>query len=87
MIPANTKHPAAKILLEETGPYIDSYDGPARVFWGVKEPLIPIGALAAWKKRLPQGQVTEFENARHYLQDDEPEAVISGLKSFLTEIS
>jgi len=86
MIPANTKHPAAKVLLEETGPYIDSYDGPARVFWGVKDPLIPIGALAAWKKRLPQAQVTEFENARHYLQDDEPEAVISGLKTFLTEI-
>ena len=41
MIPANTKHPAAKVLLEETGPYIDSYDGPARIFWGVKDPLIP----------------------------------------------
>ncbi|MEM0948687.1 MAG: alpha/beta fold hydrolase [Pseudomonadota bacterium] len=83
MIPTNTAHPAAKVLLEETGPYLDSYDGPAKIFWGVKDPLIPIGALAAWKKRLPQAQVTEFAQARHYLQDDEPEALVSGLKEFL----
>ena len=87
MIPANTQHPAAQVLLQETGPYLDSYKGPVRLFWGVKDPLIPIGALAAWRKRLPQAQVTEFATARHYLQDDEPEAVISGLKSFLNEIA
>lgn len=83
MIPTNTKHPAAKILLEDTGPFLDSYDGPAKIFWGVKDPLIPIGALAAWKKRLPQAEVTEFAQARHYLQDDEPETLVAGLKDFL----
>lgn len=87
MIPANTRHPSAHVLLNETGPYLDNYQGPARIFWGIKDPLIPIGALAAWRRRLPQAQVTEFPTARHYLQDDEPEAVISGLKTFLQEIA
>ena len=84
MIPTNTSHPAAKVLLEETGPYLENYQGPARIFWGMKDPLIPIGALAAWRKRLPQAQVTEFATARHYLQDDEPEALVAGLKDFLS---
>jgi haloalkane dehalogenase len=87
MIPTNPLHPSAKVLLEETGPFIAAFNGPARIFWGVKDPLIPIGALAAWEKRLPQAEVTQFATARHYLQDDDPEAVISGLVTFLTEIS
>lgn len=87
MIPAQTRHASAQVLLHQTGPFLEAFDGPARIFWGMKDPLIPIGALAAWKKRLPQAQVTEFATARHYLQDDEPEAVISGLKTFLNEIA
>lgn len=83
MIPTNTTHPSARVLLEETGPYLETYDGPARIFWGVKDPLFPMGALEAWKKRLPQAEVTEFATARHYLQDDEPEALTRGLKDFL----
>lgn len=83
MIPTNTAHPAAKILLEETGPYVENFAGPAHIFWGLKDPLIPIGALAAWKKRLPQAGVTEFKTARHYLQDDEPDALVRHLKEFL----
>ncbi|WP_299621721.1 alpha/beta fold hydrolase [uncultured Tateyamaria sp.] len=83
MIPTSTAHPAAKILLQETGPFVEQFQGPAQIFWGLKDPLIPIGALAAWKKRLPQADVTTFESARHYLQDDEPEALVRGLETFL----
>ncbi len=83
MIPTNTRHPAAKILLEETGPYIENFTGPAHIFWGLKDPLIPIGALEAWKKRLPQAGVTEFKKARHYLQDDVPNELVQELGQFL----
>ena len=83
MIPTTTQHPAAKILLEETGPYVENFKGPARIFWGLKDPLIPIGALDAWKKRLPQAQVTEFKTARHYLQDDVPDELVKHLATFL----
>ncbi len=84
MIPTNTAHPAAQILLDETGPFVEQFEGPAHIFWGLKDPLIPIGALAAWKKRLPQAGVTEFKKARHYLQDDEPDALVRKLHAFLT---
>ncbi|MEM9032879.1 MAG: alpha/beta fold hydrolase [Pseudomonadota bacterium] len=85
MIPANTRHPSAKILVEETGPFLEAFKGPVRIFWGLKDPLIPIGALAAWKKRLPGAQVTEFAKARHYLQDDEPAALAQGITEFLAK--
>ena len=87
MIPNNTRHPAAKVLLEQTGPFLDQFDGPARIFWGDKDPLIPIGALSAWKKRLPQAKVTQFSKAKHYLPDDEPEALTRGIAEFLRSIS
>lgn len=87
MIPTNTVHPAAKILLEETGPYVEQFDGPAHIFWGLKDPLIPIGALTAWKKRLPQASVTEFKTARHYLQDDEPDTLVRELRQFLADMA
>lgn len=87
MIPAQPSHPSAKILQTETGLYLDAFTGPARIFWGTKDPLIPIGALTAWKKRLPQAEVTEFSGARHYLQDDEPDALATGLTRFLADIA
>ncbi len=85
MIPTHTNHPAAQILLNETGPYLDQFDGPARIFWGMKDPLIPLGALDAWQKRLPQARVTTFKSARHYLQDDVPDDLIPELVAFLRQ--
>lgn len=87
MIPNTTRHPAAKVLLEQTGPFLEQFHGPARIFWGDKDPLIPIGALSAWKKRLPQAKVTQLPDASHYLQDDQPEALTKGIADFLSEIS
>lgn len=86
MIPTRTSDPSAQVLLRKTGPFIDRFNGPARIFWGMKDPLIPVSDLSAWKKRLPQASVTEFENARHYLQDDVPDALAEGLAAFLQEI-
>jgi haloalkane dehalogenase len=86
MIPTDRGHPSAKILLEETGPFLDRFDGPAQIFWGMKDPLFGAAVLDAWKKRLPQAQVTEFATARHDLPDDEPEALASGLQAFLKTI-
>ncbi|MEM8797090.1 MAG: alpha/beta fold hydrolase [Pseudomonadota bacterium] len=85
MIPTNTRHPSARILIEETAPYLERFMGPAQIFWGVKDPLFPIEALTAWKKRLPQARVTEFANARHYLQDDVPDQLVSELGEFLRQ--
>jgi len=83
LIPTNTRHPSARIMLQETGPFIERFNGPARIFWGVKDPFFPIEVLHAWKKRLPQAEVTEFPKGRHYIQEDSPDRIISELKSFV----
>ena len=72
-------------MILETGPFLDGFDGPAQIFWGVKDPFFPIEALHAWKRRLPQATVTELPEARHYLQEDAPETLIEGLRSFLAD--
>jgi len=83
LIPTNTKHPSAKILFNETEPFLKSFDGPTRIFWGVKDPLFPIEALHAWKKRLPQAKVTELPEAKHYIQEDAPDMLVAGIRAFL----
>ena len=86
LIPTNRQHPTAQILINETGPYIDRYEGPAQIYWGLRDPFYPVEALAAWKKRLPQAEVTELKDAKHYLQEDAPETIIPGIKSFLARL-
>ncbi len=83
LIPTRSAHPSAQILLRETGPFLERFEGPARIFWGMKDPLFPPEALAAWRKRLPQAEVTELAEAKHYLQEDAPEEIIAGLRRFL----
>ena len=85
LIPTNTRHPTARILMDETAVFLDSFSGPARIFWGIKDPFFPVEALHAWKKRLPQAEVTELAEARHYIQEDAPEVIIPELRAFLAE--
>jgi pimeloyl-ACP methyl ester carboxylesterase len=83
LIPTNTKHPSAKVLMNETAPFLKAFDGPALIFWGAKDPLFPIGALHAWKERLPQAKVTELPEAKHYIQEDAPDTLLAGIREFL----
>lgn len=83
MIPTNTRHPSARILMEETGPYLDGFRGPARIFWGMQDPFFPVAALEAWKRKLPQAEVTELADAKHYVQEDAYETIIPGVRAFL----
>jgi haloalkane dehalogenase len=86
LIPTTTRHPTARLMIEETGPFIEQFKGPARGFWGVKDPFFPIEALHAWKKRLPHARFTELPAAKHYIQEDAPEIIIPALQAFLAEI-
>ena len=83
LIPTNSKHPSAQIMLKETGPYIDGFQGPAQIFWGMKDPFFPIEVLHAWKKRLPHAEVTEVPTGKHYIQEDAPDHIIQKLGTFL----
>ena len=83
LIPTTSTHPSARILLEETGPFLQGFEGRSRIFWGGKDPFIPAEALDAWRRRLPEAEVTELPEARHYLQEDAPEVLIPAIRAFL----
>jgi len=83
LIPTTSQHPSAQILLNETTPFLTSFKGPTRIFWGMKDPFFPVEALHAWKKRLPAAKVTELPTAKHYIQEDAPEIIIPEIRSFL----
>lgn len=83
MIPTHRAHSSARILLEETGPFLDRFEGPARVLWGMRDPFFPVEALHAWRRRLPRAEVTELPRAKHYVQEDAPEVVVPAMRAFL----
>jgi pimeloyl-ACP methyl ester carboxylesterase len=83
MIPTNRLHPSAKIMLSETGPFIESFRGPVQIHWGLKDPFFPDGVLVAWKKRMPHAEVFELPSAKHYIQEDESGTIIPRVKEFL----
>jgi pimeloyl-ACP methyl ester carboxylesterase len=83
LIPTNSRHPSAQILLNETGPFLDKFGGPVQIYWGMKDPIFPIEALGAWRKRLPQAEVIELSDAKHYLQEDAADVIVPGISKFL----
>ena len=83
LIPTHTEHPTAKILRGETAPFLERFTGKAQIFWGVQDPFFPIEALHAWKRRLPDAEVTELSDAKHYIQEDKPEVIIPKMRAFL----
>lgn len=87
LIPTRTSHPVAKMLMEETGPFLDAFEGPAQIYWGMKDPLFPPLALEGWKGRLPRAEVIELPKAKHYVQEDAPEVIVPGIARFLDRIA
>ena len=55
---------------------------PCLIFWGMKDAFVPPYELEKWKKALPQAQVITFENAGHFVQEEEPEKMVEELALF-----
>ncbi|MBK9338615.1 MAG: alpha/beta hydrolase [Lewinellaceae bacterium] len=56
---------------------------PCLIFWGMKDTFVPPGELEKWKQALPGAQVVCFENAGHFVQEEEPEQMVAALQEFL----
>lgn len=85
LIPTHSSHPVAKLLTNETAPFLDQFAGPVQIYWGMKDPLFPTLALDAWKMRVPHDEVTELPKAKHYVQEDAADIVIPGIKRLWDE--
>ncbi len=82
-IPYEKNHPT-RILLKETEDSLKNYhDTPILACWGMKDFCFHGGFLDSWQKRLPHIIAHKFENAGHYLLEDDFEGCRSKIEPFL----
>jgi len=58
-------------------------DIPMLICWGMKDFVFNNAYLAEWRKRFPGATVHMFENAGHYILEDEPQKVIDCIREFM----
>jgi haloalkane dehalogenase len=58
-------------------------DKPMTIIWGMRDFVFDKYFLAEWTKRFPQADLHKFENAGHYILEDETEIVIKIIKKFV----
>ena len=56
---------------------------PTLILWGRKDFVFDDHFLAEWTRFLPNAEVHRFDNAGHYILEDESEAIIDLLRRFL----
>lgn len=80
-IPMETTHRSRATLagIEEG---LKTLRKPMQILWGEKDWCFTPEFRAEWQKRFPGAYVHKFENAGHYLIEDEPDAVIALIRDF-----
>jgi len=58
-------------------------DIPFLICWGMHDFVFTKNYLDEWRKRFPKAETHIFENAGHYVLEDEPEKTASAIKEFL----
>jgi haloalkane dehalogenase len=53
------------------------------ICWGIHDVVFDRAYLEEWQLRFPDAEVHCFENAGHYVLEDEPEAVLGLIVDFL----
>jgi pimeloyl-ACP methyl ester carboxylesterase len=81
-IPIGHEHPTAPYMMDVAGK-VASLRLPTLVMWGMQDRVFPPALLEGWKAMYPHADVLELPGARHYLQEDEPEAITDRLVTFL----
>jgi cis-3-alkyl-4-acyloxetan-2-one decarboxylase len=81
-IPIGHEHPTAPYM-KEVAERLVSLERPTLVVWGMRDRAFPPMLLEVWRGLCPHAEVLELPEARHYLQEDEPEAITERLVDFL----
>jgi haloalkane dehalogenase len=81
-IPVGDDHPTAPYMAK-LGGEAAQLERPTLLAWGMADRVLPPPILDAWRSLYPHAEVLELQTARHYLQEDEPEAIIGRLIEFL----
>ena len=83
MIPATINDLAAQIMTREIVPYLKSYSKPMQVFWGMRDPIMPLEVLEGWRAHVPHAEVIQLPEGRHYVQEDSFGTIIPAMRAFL----
>jgi pimeloyl-ACP methyl ester carboxylesterase len=82
LIPVTPDDPATR-LLERSGRFLDGFEGPVLIVWGMRDPVFGPALLGQWRERLPGAPVLELADAGHYLQEDAADRIVPRIRSFL----
>lgn len=81
MVPDSLEHPTVEAMREVLA-FVESYDGPAAIVWGEKDPIL--GRLKNRTHRmLPHAEVTSTD-AGHFLQEEVPKEIASAIRLVAT---
>jgi cis-3-alkyl-4-acyloxetan-2-one decarboxylase len=81
-VPIGHDHPTAPYM-KEVAERMVALERPTLVVWGLRDRTFPPPLLDVWRGVYPHAEVLELPDARHYLQEDEPEAITARLVDFL----
>jgi len=82
-IPVGEAHPSTPTMGEIQDALPKLADKPAVIIWGVHDPAIPPLLIDAWTQVFPNAEVHRLETASHFLQEDEPEQIVTYIQEFL----
>ncbi len=71
-------------LVQKTADRLTEFrDHPVRFIWGRHDFVFDEDYLIEWQRRFPKAQTNLLENAGHYLLEDQPDQVVTHIKTFL----
>jgi haloalkane dehalogenase len=82
-VPLGHEHPTAPYIAEIAAK-LPELVRPTLVAWAMRDRIFPPMLLEVWRATYPHAEVLELPDARHYLQEDEPEALVERLIGFLS---
>jgi haloalkane dehalogenase len=86
-IPLSENDPSFTILANTADRLPLMADKPMLICWGMHDFVFDADYLAEWQRRFPAAEVHRFEQAGHYLLEDEPARVLKTIQDFLQKRS
>ena len=83
-IPLSDRHRTWDVLQTIEAGLGDLESLPIKLIWGMKDWCFRPECLDRLVQHWPRADVTKFENGGHYIVEDEPEAVVSLVRDFLS---
>jgi haloalkane dehalogenase len=82
-IPIKKTDPSYPLVKQVDDTLFQLGDIPMLICWGMKDFVFDKTYLEEWQKRFPGAIVHRFEDAGHYILEDEPQKVIDCIRDFM----